>query len=72
MIGVRDGYFWLWLFPASQEFYRLTTSLFSLAFAGIIIIGTVFAYLTPKGADLIGPVKSSLLADQFLQFSLPF
>lgn len=34
-----------------------------LAFAGIILIGTVFAYTAfLKGASLIGPVKSSLLA----------
>jgi len=33
------------------------------AFAGIIIIGTVFAYTAfLKGASMIGPVKSSLLA----------
>ena len=43
---------------------RIPTSLdFLLAFAGIIIIGTVFAYTAfLKGASLIGPVKSSLLA----------
>ena len=36
---------------------------FLLAFAGIIIIGTVLAYTAfLKGASLIGPVKSSLLA----------
>ena len=36
---------------------------FLLAFAGIILIGTVFAYTAfLKGASLIGPVKSSLLA----------
>ena len=36
---------------------------FLFAFAGIIIIGTVFAYTAfLKGASLIGPVKSSLLA----------
>jgi hypothetical protein len=42
----------------------IPTSLdFLLAFAGIIIIGTVFAYTAfLKGASLIGPVKSSLLA----------
>ena len=35
----------------------------SLDFAGIILIGTVFAYTAfLKGASLIGPVKSSLLA----------
>ena len=34
-----------------------------LAFAGIILIGTVFAYTSfLKGASMIGPVKSSLLA----------
>ena len=34
-----------------------------LAFAGIILIGTVFAYTAfLKGASLVGPVKSSLLA----------
>ena len=34
-----------------------------LAFAGIILIGTVFAYTAfLKGASMIGPVKSSLLA----------
>lgn len=34
-----------------------------LAFAGIILIGTVFAYTVfLKGASLVGPVKSSLLA----------
>ena len=34
-----------------------------LAFAGIIIIGTVFAYTAfLKGASMVGPVKSSLLA----------
>ena len=34
-----------------------------LAFSGIILIGTVFAYTTfLKGASMIGPVKSSLLA----------
>ena len=34
-----------------------------LAFAGIILIGTVFAYTTfLKGASMVGPVKSSLLA----------
>ena len=34
-----------------------------LAFAGIILIGTVFAYTAfLKGASIIGPVKSSLLA----------
>ena len=34
-----------------------------LAFVGIILIGTVFAYtLFLKGASMIGPVKSSLLA----------
>ncbi|MDG7843743.1 DMT family transporter [Streptococcus pneumoniae] len=42
----------------------IPTSLdFLLAFAGIILIGTVFAYTVfLKGASLIGPVKSSLLA----------
>ena len=42
----------------------IPTSLdFLLAFAGIILIGTVFSYTTfLKGASLIGPVKSSLLA----------
>ena len=36
---------------------------FSFAFAGIILIGTVFAYTAfLKGASMIGPVKSSLLA----------
>ncbi|MDG8399332.1 DMT family transporter [Streptococcus pneumoniae] len=42
----------------------IPTSLdFILAFAGIILIGTVFAYTAfLKGASLIGPVKSSLLA----------
>ena len=42
----------------------IPTSLdFLFAFAGIIIIGTVFAYTAfLKGASLIGPVKSSLLA----------
>ena len=36
---------------------------FLLAFAGIILIGTVFAYTAfLKGASMIGPVKSSLLA----------
>ena len=42
----------------------ISTSLdFLLAFAGIILIGTVFAYTAfLKGASLIGPVKSSLLA----------
>ena len=42
----------------------IPTSLdFLLAFAGIILIGTVFAYTAfLKGASLIGPVKSSLLA----------
>ena len=36
---------------------------FLLAFAGIILIGTVFAYTAfLKGTSLIGPVKSSLLA----------
>lgn len=51
------------------SFYRvlqadIPTSLdFLLAFAGIILIGTVFAYTAfLKGASLIGPVKSSLLA----------
>ena len=34
-----------------------------LAFAGIILVGTVFAYTAfLKGASMIGPVKSSLLA----------
>lgn len=34
-----------------------------LAFAGIILIGTVFAYTAfLKGASMVGPVKSSLLA----------
>ena len=34
-----------------------------LAFAGIILIGTVFAYTAfLKGVSMIGPVKSSLLA----------
>lgn len=34
-----------------------------LAFAGIILIGTVFAYTAfIKGASMVGPVKSSLLA----------
>ena len=34
-----------------------------LAFAGIILIGTVFAYTVfLKGASMVGPVKSSLLA----------
>ena len=34
-----------------------------LAFAGIILIGTVFSYTAfLKGASLVGPVKSSLLA----------
>ena len=43
---------------------NLPTSLdFLLAFAGIILIGTVFAYTAfLKGASLIGSVKSSLLA----------
>ena len=43
---------------------NIPTSLdFLLAFAGIILIGTVFAYTAfLKGASLIGPVKSSLLA----------
>lgn len=43
---------------------NISTSLdFLLAFAGIILIGTVFAYTAfLKGASLIGPVKSSLLA----------
>lgn len=42
----------------------IPTSLdFLLAFTGIILIGTVFAYTAfLKGASLIGPVKSSLLA----------
>lgn len=41
----------------------LTSLDFLLAFAGIILIGTVFAYTAfLKGASLIGPVKSSLLA----------
>ena len=42
----------------------IPTSLdFLFAFAGIIIIGTVFAYTAfLKGASMIGPVKSSLLA----------
>ena len=42
----------------------IPTSLdFLFAFAGIIIVGTVFAYTAfLKGASLIGPVKSSLLA----------
>lgn len=42
----------------------IPTSLdFLLAFAGIILIGTVFAYTAfLKGTSLIGPVKSSLLA----------
>ena len=42
----------------------IPTSLdFLFAFAGIIIIGMVFAYTAfLKGASLIGPVKSSLLA----------
>ena len=42
----------------------IPTSLdFLLSFAGIILIGTVFAYTAfLKGASLIGPVKSSLLA----------
>ena len=42
----------------------IPTSLdFLLAFAGIILIGTVFAYTAfLKGASLIGPVKSSLFA----------
>ena len=42
----------------------IPTSLdFLLAFSGIILIGTVFAYTAfLKGASLIGPVKSSLLA----------
>ena len=42
----------------------IPTSLdFLLAFAGIILIGTIFAYTAfLKGASLIGPVKSSLLA----------
>lgn len=34
-----------------------------LAFAGIILIGTIFAYTAfLKGASMVGPVKSSLLA----------
>ena len=34
-----------------------------LAFTGIILIGTVFAYTAfLKGASMVGPVKSSLLA----------
>lgn len=43
---------------------NIPTSLdFLLAFAGIILVGTVFAYTAfLKGASLIGPVKSSLLA----------
>ena len=43
---------------------NIPTSLdFLLAFAGIILIGTVFAYTAfLKGASLIGSVKSSLLA----------
>ena len=43
---------------------NIPTSLdFLLAFAGIILIGPVFAYTAfLKGASLIGPVKSSLLA----------
>ena len=43
---------------------NISTSLdFLLACAGIILIGTVFAYTAfLKGASLIGPVKSSLLA----------
>ena len=43
---------------------NIPTSLdFLLAFASIILIGTVFAYTAfLKGASLIGPVKSSLLA----------
>ena len=43
---------------------NIPTSLdFLLAFAGIILIGTVFAYTAfLKGTSLIGPVKSSLLA----------
>lgn len=43
---------------------NIPTSLdFLLAFAGIILIGTIFAYTAfLKGASLIGPVKSSLLA----------
>ena len=43
---------------------NIPTSLdFLLAFAGIILIGTVFSYTAfLKGASLIGPVKSSLLA----------
>ena len=41
--------------PTSLDFLR--------AFSGIILIGTVFAYTAfLKGASLIGPVKSSLLA----------
>ena len=42
----------------------IPTSLdFLLAFVGIILIGTVFAYTAfLKGTSLIGPVKSSLLA----------
>ena len=42
----------------------IPTSLdFLLAFAGIILIGTVFSYTAfLKGATLLGPVKSSLLA----------
>ena len=42
----------------------IPTSLdFLLAFAGIILIGTVFSYTAfLKGASLLGPVKSSLLA----------
>ena len=45
-----------------------------LAFAGIILIGTVFAYTAfLKGASMIGPVKSSLLASMSLsrQYFLP-
>ena len=42
----------------------IPTSLdFLFAFAGIILIGTVFAYTAfLKGASIVGPVKSSLLA----------
>ena len=56
--GILDSPF-TGLFHADLSF----SSDLLLAFVGIILIGTVFAYtLFLKGASMIGPVKSSLLA----------
>ncbi|TMR45760.1 MULTISPECIES: DMT family transporter [Streptococcus] len=50
-------------FTGVLEATILTSLDFLPAFAGIVLIGTVFAYTAfLKGASLIGPVKSSLLA----------